>query len=106
MDREPLDRARLRRWCRDSRMWDSIEICESVDSTNADLARRAAAGAHAGSVLTAEVQTAGRGRISRSWVSPRYAGIAVSMLLRPAVPMARWSWLPLLAGVATCQTIV
>ncbi|MGH8876586.1 MAG: biotin--[acetyl-CoA-carboxylase] ligase [Stackebrandtia sp.] len=106
MDRKPLDTARLRRWCRDSRMWDSIEVLDSVDSTNTALSQRATAGAHAGSVLTAELQTAGRGRISRSWVSPPHAGIAVSMLLRPAVPTVRWSWLPLLAGVATCQTIV
>lgn len=106
MERKPLDAARLQRWCRDSRMWDSIEILETIDSTNTELARRAGQGAHPGSVLTAEVQSAARGRLSRSWVSPPHAGIAVSMLLKPEVPPARWSWLPLLAGVATCQTIV
>lgn len=106
MERKPLDAARLQRWCRDSRMWDSIEVLESIDSTNSALAKRAGQGAHPGSILTTEIQTAGRGRLSRSWVSPPHAGIAVSLLLRPGVPTARWSWLPLLAGVATCQTIV
>lgn len=81
MERKPLDAARLRRWCRDSRMWDSIEVLETVDSTNSLLAKRAAQGAHAGSVLVAEKQTAGRGRLSRSWESPPHAGLAVSMLL-------------------------
>lgn len=106
MERKPLDAARLRRWCRDSRRWDSIEVLENIDSTNSELARRAGDGAHPGTVLVAERQSAARGRLSRSWQSPPHAGIAVSMLLRPEVTTARWSWLPLLAGVATCQTIV
>lgn len=71
-------------------------------STNDDLAAAARDGAVDGSALVAEAQTAGRGRLDRAWVSPPRAGLTFSVLLRPgpAVPAARWSWLPLLAGLA------
>ncbi|HZE41879.1 MAG TPA: biotin--[acetyl-CoA-carboxylase] ligase [Stackebrandtia sp.] len=105
MDRAPLDADWLRQWCRRSRMWASVEVLDSVGSTNTLLSQRAIAGVPPGTVIAAEQQTAGRGRAERSWVSPPRAGLAVSMLLRPTVPALRWSWLPLLAGVATSQTI-
>ena len=53
-----------------------------------------------GRVLVAERQTAGRGRMNRSWQSPPGSGLTVSLLLRPAVPMARLGWLPLVVGTA------
>lgn len=78
---------------------------ESVGSTNDELASLAADGAGEGAVIAAEHQTSGRGRVDRVWTSPPRAGIAASMLLRPDVAQARWSWLPLLAGVAAVETI-
>jgi BirA family transcriptional regulator, biotin operon repressor / biotin---[acetyl-CoA-carboxylase] ligase len=54
-----------------------------------------------GTVLVAEAQSAGRGRLGRSWVSPPRAALTFSVLLRPAqVPVSRRGWVPLLAGVA------
>ncbi len=54
----------------------------------------------------AERQTAGRGRQGRVWESPARAGIAVSVLLRPAgIDPARYGWLPLLAGVALAEAV-
>jgi BirA family biotin operon repressor/biotin-[acetyl-CoA-carboxylase] ligase len=105
MDRVPLDVARLRRWGRHSPLWREIAVHDSIDSTNSALAVLAGRGAAEGTVLAAESQTAGRGRSDRSWVSPPRAGITVSMLLRPPVPMARWSWLPLLTGIAVCEAL-
>ena len=56
---------------------------ESVSSTM-DLAREEAeAGAPEGTVVLAEEQTAGRGRLSRQWVSPLAGNIYVSIILRP-----------------------
>lgn len=84
-----------------------LEVLADVGSTNAELAARAAAEGAAAwphlSVVTADHQSAGRGRLGRSWSAPPRSGLAVSVLLRPAevgVPAQRWSWLPLLAGLA------
>ncbi len=75
-------------------------------STNADLVAAARAGEPEGLVLVARAQTAGRGRMGRSWQSPPGTGLTCSVLLRPAgVPAARLSWLPLLAGVAVSTAV-
>ena len=58
-----------------------------------------------GSVLVAEHQVAGRGRLDRVWTSPPRAGLTVSFLLRPDVPAARRGWLPLLTGVALAEAV-
>ncbi len=77
----------------------------STGSTNADLLA-AAADAADGQVLVAEEQTAGRGRLGRSWASGPGASLTFSVLLRPAaVPPARRGWLPLLAGVAVASAV-
>ena len=56
-------------------------------------------------MLVAEHQAAGRGRLDRVWTSPPRAGLTVSVLLRPDVPAARRSWLPLLTGVALAEAV-
>ncbi|HIV56348.1 MAG TPA: biotin--[acetyl-CoA-carboxylase] ligase [Candidatus Stackebrandtia faecavium] len=104
MNRSPLDGLRLQRCIDHSDLWSGIDIRDSVDSTNTVLSRLAAESAE-GSVLTTEQQTHGRGRSGRNWVTPPRAGIAVSVLLRPHVPMVRWSWLSLLAGVCVSEAI-
>ena len=58
-----------------------------------------------GTVLVAEHQVAGRGRLDRVWTSPPRAGLTVSFLLRPDVPAARRGWLPLLTGVALAEAV-
>jgi BirA family transcriptional regulator, biotin operon repressor / biotin---[acetyl-CoA-carboxylase] ligase len=84
----------------------ALDVVATVPSTNTALAAAARAGAPDRTVLVAEHQTAGRGRTARSWVAPARSGLALSVLLRPTeVPQARWSWLPLLVGVALCRTV-
>lgn len=81
-------------------------ILDTTESTNSDVARLAQAGAAEGSCIVAEHQSAGRGRLDRQWVSPQWAGLWMSVLVRPAdMPRSRWPWLPLLAGLATAQAI-
>jgi BirA family biotin operon repressor/biotin-[acetyl-CoA-carboxylase] ligase len=83
-----------------------IERLPETGSTNADVAAAARAGASEGLVVAADHQTAGRGRLGRSWETPRGSGLAVSFLLRPAgVPTHRWPWLPLLAGVVVVEAL-
>ncbi|MTE20743.1 biotin--[acetyl-CoA-carboxylase] ligase [Streptomyces sp. TRM43335] len=102
LDRPPLNATALRRaLVRPDSPWTSVEVVPETGSTNTDLAARAAAGtAAAGAVLVAERQTAGRGRLDRAWTAPARSGLFLSVLLTPDVPARRWSWLPLLAGVA------
>jgi BirA family biotin operon repressor/biotin-[acetyl-CoA-carboxylase] ligase len=104
--REPLDAAGLRRAAlRPDGLWREIEVVPSTGSTNADLLARALAGQPEGVLLAAEEQTAGRGRMGRTWTSPPYAALTFSLLLHPAVPPARRGWLPLLAGVAVAAAV-
>jgi BirA family biotin operon repressor/biotin-[acetyl-CoA-carboxylase] ligase len=106
LDRPPLSAAALRRaLVRPGELWTAVEVRERTGSTNADVAAAARAGTPEGLVLVAEQQTAGRGRLDRRWESPPRAGLAFSVLLRPAVPASRLGWLPLLAGVALVETV-
>ncbi|MFC9297568.1 biotin--[acetyl-CoA-carboxylase] ligase [Streptomyces sp. NPDC057011] len=103
LDRPPLNAAALERaLVGEGSLWTSLEVVTTTGSTNSDLAARAG-GLPEGAVLVAEEQTAGRGRLDRSWVAPARSGLFFSVLLKPgeAVPQERWGWLTLLAGVAT-----
>lgn len=82
-----------------------VQVLERCRSTNSVLAEQARAGAPTGLVVVAEEQTAGRGRLGRTWVSPARAGLTFSLLLRPQLPLERWPWLPLLAGVGVARTV-
>jgi len=104
--REPLDAARLRRAAlHPDGPWREIEVVPSTGSTNADLLARALRGEPEGVVLAAEEQTAGRGRMGRTWTSPPRAALTFSLLLNPAVPPARRGWLPLLTGVTVAAAV-
>ncbi|MFE0456102.1 biotin--[acetyl-CoA-carboxylase] ligase [Streptomyces sp. NPDC058914] len=103
LDRPPLNAAALRRGLvREGGLWTAVEVVSRTGSTNSDLVALAAAGkADEGTVLVAEEQTSGRGRLDRQWTAPARSGLFFSVLLRPAqVPVERWGWLPLLTGVA------
>ncbi|MFE9696850.1 biotin--[acetyl-CoA-carboxylase] ligase [Streptomyces sp. NPDC006270] len=103
LDRPPLNVTALRRGLlRPDALWTSLEVVESTGSTNTDLAARARSGAAGeGTVLVAEEQTAGRGRLERTWTAPPRSGLFLSVYLEPGdIPVERWGWVPLLAGVA------
>src|SRR5215471_10035784 len=87
-------------------LWREVRAVAETGSSNADLLAAAGTGAAEGTVLVAEVQTAGRGRLNRRWASPPRAGLTFSVLLRPdGVPAALLGWLPLLAGVAAAASV-
>ncbi|MFJ1783584.1 biotin--[acetyl-CoA-carboxylase] ligase [Streptomyces anulatus] len=103
LDRPPLNGTALRRGLlRPDALWTSLEVVESTGSTNTDLAGQARGGAaDEGAVLVAEEQTAGRGRLERTWTAPPRSGLFFSVYLEPGdIPVERWGWVPLLAGVA------
>ncbi|WP_433227685.1 biotin--[acetyl-CoA-carboxylase] ligase [Actinomadura formosensis] len=106
LERPPLHEGALRRaLVRDGGLWREIRVVDETGSTNADLAVRAREGAPEGTVLVTEVQTAGRGRLGRTWTAPPRSGLMFSMLLRPAVPVPVLGWASLLTGVAVATAI-
>src|SRR5574340_132460 len=112
-NRPPLDADALRRALvlgaeggDPNAFWSRLDVVQETGSTNADLLARAAEPGNDRSVLIAEFQGAGRGRHSRTWVSPPQAQIAMSVLLTlPGMDLHDMGWLPLLAGVATVDAI-
>jgi BirA family transcriptional regulator, biotin operon repressor / biotin---[acetyl-CoA-carboxylase] ligase len=103
---QPLDAERLRaRLVRDGR-YAALDVVSTTGSTSADLAAAARRGARDRSILIAEEQVAGRGRMQRGWTSLRGYGLYVSVLLRPAgLPPSALAWLPLITGVALADTV-
>lgn len=73
-----------------------------VGSTNAELARLAGEGAPEGTVVVAESQLAGRGRLGRSWLDEPGGSLLCSLLLRPSFSPTHWY----LAGLAVAVSAV
>ncbi|MFC5493820.1 biotin--[acetyl-CoA-carboxylase] ligase [Nocardioides caricicola] len=82
-----------------------VEVLETTTSTNAVAAERAREGAPEGLVVVAEHQTAGRGRLNRTWETPARSALTFSLVLRPTVSPADWPWLPLLTGHVVAKTL-
>jgi BirA family biotin operon repressor/biotin-[acetyl-CoA-carboxylase] ligase len=76
-----------------------------VDSTNRYLLECAANGAPEGVVAVADEQSAGRGRLGRTWVAPPGAALLVSVLLRPNVPVERLHLVTLAAALAATDAL-
>ena len=82
-----------------------VECRQSVGSTMDEATALAAAGAVEGTVVCAEQQTSGRGRLGRRWDSPAGQGIYLSVILRPDWPPTEVAKLTLLAAVAVCESV-
>ncbi|TFE30033.1 biotin--[acetyl-CoA-carboxylase] ligase [Cohnella luojiensis] len=83
-----------------------LHLLDVVPSTQDEMRRLAEQGAPEGTLVIAEQQTNGRGRMGRSWVSPAGKGIWMSLLLRPPVPLPLTPQLTLLAAVALSRAII
>ena len=79
---------------------------DSIDSTNLEAVRQARVGAAEGLCIVAREQTLGRGRLDRSWQSPRDAGLYFSIVLRPQLEMNAWPLLTLMAATAVCDALM
>ncbi|MGH9395432.1 MAG: biotin--[acetyl-CoA-carboxylase] ligase, partial [Terriglobia bacterium] len=77
----------------------------TTGSTNTVALRLAADGAAHGTVVTAEEQSAGRGRLGRTWYSERSSGIYASIILRPPLAPSSAPILTLMAGLALHQAV-
>ena len=83
----------------------SVDTFLEIDSTNTWLRQRALEGAPSGSVCVAEMQSAGRGRRNRHWVSPFAASLYLSLLWRSSAGAAELGGLSLAAGVAIVRSL-
>ncbi|MBY0277585.1 biotin--[acetyl-CoA-carboxylase] ligase [Candidatus Binatia bacterium] len=77
----------------------------TIDSTNRLAAEQARGGAVEGTIVVAEQQTAGRGRLGRTWVSPASVNLYMSVVLRPRIPPLEVPRLTLVAGLAVAEAI-
>jgi len=77
---------------------------QELDSTNNRARVLASEGYPEGTVVVADMQTAGRGRRGRSWYSPSNQGIYMSVILRPVLPLKEISRISLLTAVAVAET--
>ncbi len=82
-----------------------IHCFETIDSTNTQAKAMGLQGAPHGTALLAKHQTAGRGRLGRSFHSPESQGIYLSLLLRPGCHATRLMHLTCAVGVAVCDAI-
>ncbi len=78
---------------------------ESLDSTNRYLADEAVAGAAPGLVAVADAQTAGRGRLGRTWIAPPGASLLTSALLDGSVPVEERHLVVVAAALAAIDAV-
>lgn len=82
-----------------------VHYCERTDSTNRLARELAARGAPEGTLVVAEEQTGGRGRLGRGWFSPYGKGIWCSLILRPTLSPLDAPPLTMLAAVAVAEAL-
>ncbi len=83
----------------------TLECLDEVDSTNARARQLAEAEAVDGTVIIADRQSAGRGRLGRRWESPSAVNLYCSILLRPQIPVQQAPQLTFLSAVAVAETL-
>jgi len=76
-----------------------------LDSTNNKAKEMAENGCDDGLIVVADEQTSGRGRLGRSWISPKDSGIYMSIILRPCLTPSDAQKLTLIAALAVCSAI-
>ena len=84
---------------------DLLQVHERLDSTNTHAKELARQGAPAGTVIIAQTQSAGRGRLGRSFHSPTDTGLYFSLILRPDCKPEQLMHLTCAAAVAACDAV-
>lgn len=87
------------------RFGNRIVYREQVDSTQSLAQTKAKEGAAEGTLVVADEQIGGKGRMGRPWHSQAQAGIWMSLILRPPIPLQQTPQLTLVAAVAACRAI-
>jgi len=82
-----------------------IHIFNETDSTNIQAFRIAEGGAAEGSIIIAESQTGGKGRLGRKWISPSGKNLYLSMIIRPQIPVINAPRLTIVTAAALSETL-
>ncbi|WP_054741657.1 biotin--[acetyl-CoA-carboxylase] ligase [Cellulosilyticum ruminicola] len=83
----------------------NINYFSEIDSTNEIVKKLARKGEAEGTIVIADKQTAGKGRLGRVWESPSGVNIFMSILLRPQIKPDKASQITLIVGLAMCEAI-
>jgi BirA family biotin operon repressor/biotin-[acetyl-CoA-carboxylase] ligase len=83
--------------------FDPVEVVEFLPSTMIRAAELAAGGAPEGAIVLADHQTAGRGRLGRTWLAPPGTSLMLSVVLRPGLPPSRAWAVATAAGLALAE---
>ena len=102
---EPLRLQEVQDGLTTRRLGKLLHYFSQINSTNSYARLLAEQGADEGEVVVAEAQTHGRGRLSRSWVSPPFLNLYCSVILRPKLPPVHAPQLTLMAAVALAETV-
>ncbi|MGL6173480.1 MAG: biotin--[acetyl-CoA-carboxylase] ligase [Cellulosilyticaceae bacterium] len=86
-------------------MGKELEYHKTIDSTNIRAKEWAKEGAKEGSLVIAEYQSAGKGRLGRTWLSPKGEGIWMSLILKPLLEISKIPQLTIVAGLCMSQAI-
>jgi len=87
------------------RIGKTVHYFRSLDSTNSKAYQLALNGAEEGEVVVSESQEMGRGRLGRTWFSPPFLNLYLSVILRPKISPHQASVITLMAAVATANAI-
>ena len=83
-----------------------VSVVELTTSTQSDVVAQVQKGnAQTGDVIATEFQSAGRGRLNRSFDAPHSTALLFSFYIQPQRDRQDWGWLPLIAGASVAQTL-
>lgn len=102
---DALEHERIASLLRTQRWGRNLVVLERTRSTNDVAKELGLRGAPEGTVVVADEQTAGRGRMGRRWVAPPGTCLLCSLLFRPSLPLSRVGWLTMLTTMAAADAV-
>jgi BirA family biotin operon repressor/biotin-[acetyl-CoA-carboxylase] ligase len=100
-----LDTAALKKGLHTKKFGQKIFSFKTIDSTNNCARALAGCWAEEGTLVVAEEQTEGRGRLGRAWLASPNENLTFSLILRPELPAEALNLLPLYAAVAVAEAV-
>lgn len=82
-----------------------LHVFSSIGSTNDEAKRLADQGSPHGTIVVADTQSSGRGRLSRSWYTPARSALALSLIVRPSSMLSAISTLTVLGALAVTESL-
>lgn len=103
MPRAPLDQSQIAASL--SQYW-RVSVVDLTTSTQEDLLKKVSSRqVRNGDVIVADFQSAGRGRLDRTFIAPPSTALLFSLYLNPMRPRSEWGFLPLLAGLSVAEAL-